>query len=836
MLWPGLLGKTKYDFANTYCFSKLVNGCQGKVFQDFSKGIRLEELNILLKQTVMIRRLKQHVLAQLPPIRRQIIRLVLTKPDIASAMAALGLVSTRSDFASFLTTLGVLDGDAPANDTKDEPSELLQDKNNVQDIMKKEDQILGIAKLSGFFEWLSIHPILAGFDGEEATEASLCSQKMIIFAHHHNVCDKIQEFLWKRGVKTIRIDANVSPSDRKEAVQSFQSSKEVKIAIIGILAGGIGLNLTAACNVVFLELPKEISYLNQAESRAHRLGQTKAVNIYIFCAKGTSDESRWQKLNRSLFEVSSVMNGKRAAIPEIKVKIISDIQTTGITDERNGNLVIKSETNCEASAENVIMPWSCCNTHDSRPFDKYYDSYKMVNTGSGTQNGSGVISSQVEGPQSKATPCLGGGAFSVNEATSGTAITISSHNFEDSEGNNKSEEVNIESEKELSGNGSSEPVEVASTSSVQVDCLRFEVSQYTGRIHLYSCVPGIDSRPQPLFLSFRSEELESKEIKVKKCMEDDQKYHSALLLFMKQWKQLRPIERRKLLVKPLQLPLSTELCYLEESLNHDKRGLLKGGSKKRVTPLGKITCHLPPNAVWRKLHLRSGCSKKEKIYTQGWSAMEEPLCKFCQSPCMNVNANRPEYFEDLFCKLECYVEYSSRTKRNYLREELFQVERGICTRCQLDCHGLVEKIRPLSYENRLECIKKAAPELAKRKKLFDKLVQDPTEGNAWHADHLVPVYQGGGECRLENMRTLCVACHADVTAAQCAERCITRANAKRELKAVMKKLKDPQNPDEIDSKLEDDMAEKELFVEVPGSAYSGAKTNNLMENHEQENP
>lgn len=122
------------------------------------------------------------------------------------------------------------------------------------------------------------------------------------------------------------------------------------------------------------------------------------------------------------------------------------------------------------------------------------------------------------------------------------------------------------------------------------------------------------------------------------------------------------------------------------------------------------------------------------------------------------------------------------------------------------------------------------------------------------------------------MRTLCVACHADVTAAQCAERCLIRANAKRELKAAINELKYQKKPDEIDSNQEvfllestfnissffimflclgyvsyewfqehqqfetqDDLAEKELLVEVPGSAYSGAKANNSMENQEQEN-
>ncbi|KAK8694989.1 hypothetical protein V6N13_072532 [Hibiscus sabdariffa] len=49
---PGLLGETKYKFAETYCavnFSQITQG-----FKDFSKGVRLEELNLLLSQTVMV--------------------------------------------------------------------------------------------------------------------------------------------------------------------------------------------------------------------------------------------------------------------------------------------------------------------------------------------------------------------------------------------------------------------------------------------------------------------------------------------------------------------------------------------------------------------------------------------------------------------------------------------------------------------------------------------------------------------------------------------------------------------------------------------------------------
>lgn len=104
--------------------------------------------------------------------------------------------------------------------------------------------------------------------------------------------------------------------------------------------------------------------------------------------------------------------------------------------------------------------------------------------------------------------------------------------------------------------------------------LSIQVSKYTGRIHLYSCIPGIDSRPRPFFENFRPEEVEccppanDVDKMFNKSMKDNPLYRGALMEFIHEWKKLRPIEKRKLIGKPLQLPLSCELCYLSESINH----------------------------------------------------------------------------------------------------------------------------------------------------------------------------------------------------------------------------------------------------------------------------
>lgn len=60
------------------------------------------------------------------------------------------------------------------------------------------------------------------------------------------------------------------------------------------------------------------------------------------------------------------------------------------------------------------------------------------------------------------------------------------------------------------------------------------------------------------------------------------------------------------------------------------------------------------------------------------------------------------------------------------------------------------------------------------KALLDRLIRAAVPGNAWNADHIVPVFRGGGACGMENLRTLCTPCHADVTKQQAKERAAER--------------------------------------------------------------
>ncbi len=79
----------------------------------------------------------------------------------------------------------------------------------------------------------------------------------------------------------------------------------------------------------------------------------------------------------------------------------------------------------------------------------------------------------------------------------------------------------------------------------------------------------------------------------------------------------------------------------------------------------------------------------------------------------------------------------------------------MCTLCGLDAQALYSKLKSLTPPERIQ-------ELMQRgilKHFPEAAIQDPKESHLWQADHELPVVEGGGQCGLENFRTLCVPCH-----------------------------------------------------------------------------
>lgn len=112
------------------------------------------------------------------------------------------------------------------------------------------------------------------------------------------------------------------------------------------------------------------------------------------------------------------------------------------------------------------------------------------------------------------------------------------------------------------------------------------------------------------------------------------------------------------------------------------------------------------------------------------------LCRWCSKECPSSRHS--------FCSPPCIHEWKLRSNPGYMREQVFLRDRGVCARCNVDTTA------------------------DRKPRKFDKPIGD------WHADHVVPVCEGGGECGLDGMRTLCVPCHKVVTAELAARRAKAR--------------------------------------------------------------
>lgn len=104
------------------------------------------------------------------------------------------------------------------------------------------------------------------------------NQKYLIFAHHRDILDSVDSVLSKAKVDHIRIDGETPMEQRKAMVDAFNETPNCKGAVLSLKAAGTGLNLTGASIVVFAELAWNPSDMQQAEDRAHRMGQTENVD------------------------------------------------------------------------------------------------------------------------------------------------------------------------------------------------------------------------------------------------------------------------------------------------------------------------------------------------------------------------------------------------------------------------------------------------------------------------------------------------------------------------------------------------------------------------------
>ncbi|XP_006814094.2 SWI/SNF-related matrix-associated actin-dependent regulator of chromatin subfamily A-like protein 1 [Saccoglossus kowalevskii] len=241
------------DFGVRYC-----DGHQNNWGWDFSGSSHMTELQVLLQEKIMIRRLKKNVLLQLPSKTRQ---MIVMDP---------GVVKTQS--SSLKAAANKM---SKALSKKEQRGALLQYFSET-----------GAAKIPAIRRYM-----FDLLDGDH---------KFLMFAHHQSLLDALCTALTEKKYNFIRIDGSTTSDQRKVLCDQFQDDVDCKVAILSITAASTGITLHSACLVVFAELFWNPGVLVQAEDRVYRIGQKNSVNIQYLVARETADDFIWPLVQEKL--------------------------------------------------------------------------------------------------------------------------------------------------------------------------------------------------------------------------------------------------------------------------------------------------------------------------------------------------------------------------------------------------------------------------------------------------------------------------------------------------------------------------------------------------------
>ena len=122
------------------------------------------------------------------------------------------------------------------------------------------------------------------------------------------------------------------------------------------------------------------------------------------------------------------------------------------------------------------------------------------------------------------------------------------------------------------------------------------------------------------------------------------------------------------------------------------------------------------------------------------------LCRWCD---LEILARRRR----TFCSDYCVDRWRLRTDPGYLRERVFARDRGLCAGCGANTVAIFAALKRARGKARAAGLR------------FYGMKTIGSRRSLWDADHIVPVAEGGGQCDLSNLRTLCLPCHREITAA-----------------------------------------------------------------------
>ncbi|KAF4452540.1 putative MOT1-transcriptional accessory protein [Fusarium austroafricanum] len=194
-----------------------------------------------------------------------------------------------------------------------------------------------------------------GNDTNDPLYQPIKPHRALIFCQMKEMLDMVQNKVLKEllpSVSHLRLDGSVEANKRQDIVNKFNSDPSYDVLLLTTSVGGLGLNLTGADTVIFVEHDWNPQKDLQAMDRAHRIGQKKVVNVYRLITRGTLEE---KILNLQRFKIdvaSTVVNQQNAGLSTMDTDQILDLFNVG--DAAPNLLADKEKTNIEGREEDMV--------------------------------------------------------------------------------------------------------------------------------------------------------------------------------------------------------------------------------------------------------------------------------------------------------------------------------------------------------------------------------------------------------------------------------------------------------------------------------------------------
>lgn len=145
-------------------------------------------------------------------------------------------------------------------------------------------------------------------------------KKILIFSQFTSTLDLCEDLLMLKDANSmtnapfryLRFDGSTGRARRNLGIRMFNDiTSEFMVMLVSTRAGGLGINLTSATEVVFMDEDWNPQITLQAEARAHRIGQTNKVTIYKLCSQGTVEEQMMGRIRKKLYLSTKITESMR---------------------------------------------------------------------------------------------------------------------------------------------------------------------------------------------------------------------------------------------------------------------------------------------------------------------------------------------------------------------------------------------------------------------------------------------------------------------------------------------------------------------------------------------